>query len=57
MKKMTLLLFLIFGMKSAVEECAGSGMQYFPSTKEIRLNSIFIIQGYAFSQKATKKHL
>lgn len=44
-------------MKSTVEECAVTGMQFFPSTKEIRLNSTFIIQGYAFSQKATKKQL
>jgi hypothetical protein len=29
-------------------------MQFFPSTKEISLNSMFIIQGYAFSQKTIK---
>ena len=54
MKKIILLLFLTFGIKSAYADCfmcSGSGMEFFPSTKEISLNSTFIIQGYAFSQK------
>ena len=51
MKKILLFLLLTFGMKSAFSDCAGMGMQFFPSTKEISLNSMFIIQGYAFSQK------
>ena len=51
MKKIILFLLLTFGMKSVFADCAGMGMQFFPSTKEISLNSLFIIQGYAFSQK------
>jgi hypothetical protein len=54
MKKIILFLFLTFGIKSAYADCfmcASSGMQFYPSTKEISLNSMFIIQGYAFSQK------
>lgn len=51
MKKIALLLFLTFGIKTALAECAMSGMQFFPEQKEISLNPIFIIQGYAFSQK------
>ena len=54
MKKILLLLLLTFGIKSAFADCAGMGMQFFPSTKEISLNSMFIIQGYAFSQKTIK---
>lgn len=50
MKKIILLLFLIFGIKSAFAECAMSAMSFFPETKEISLNSKFIIQGYAYSQ-------
>ncbi|WP_299256388.1 hypothetical protein [uncultured Aquimarina sp.] len=51
MKKIIFILFLTFGIKSAFAECAGSGMQFFPETKEIGLHSMFIIQGYAFSQE------
>lgn len=54
MKKILLFLILTFGMKSVFADCAGMGMQFFPSTKEISLNSMFIIQGYAFSQKTIK---
>jgi len=51
MKKIILLLLLTFGMKSAFAECSMSAMYFFPEAKEIGLNSKFIIQGYAFSQK------
>ncbi|MAN27500.1 MULTISPECIES: hypothetical protein [Mesonia] len=51
MKKTLLLLLLVFGIKSSFAECAMSGMSFFPETKEISLNSMFIIQGYALSQK------
>lgn len=51
MKKITLILLLTFGIKVAFADCSSSGMNFFPSTKEISLNSMFIIQGYAFSQK------
>jgi len=51
MKKFILLLFLTFGSTSAFAECTSSGMQFFPEQREISLNSMFIIQGYALSQK------
>ena len=51
MKKITLLLFLIFGIKTAFADCSSNGIQFFPSQKEVGLNSMFIIQGYAMSQK------
>jgi hypothetical protein len=51
MKKIILLLFLTLGIKTVFAECASSGMQFFPEQKEISLNSMFIIQGYYFSQK------
>jgi len=51
MKNIILILFFTFGIKSAFADCSGSGMNFFPSTQEISLNSMFIIQGYAFSQK------
>jgi len=51
MKKIVLLLLVVFGIKSSFAECSMSGMQFFPEQKEISLNSMFIIQGYAFSQK------
>lgn len=44
-------MLLTFGIKSAFAECDMSAMYFFPETKEISLNSKFIIQGYAFSQK------
>ncbi len=51
MKKVIFLLLLISGIQSAIAECSMSGMYFFPETKEIGLNSLFIIQGYSFSQK------
>ncbi|MET2984087.1 hypothetical protein [Aureibaculum conchae] len=51
MKKIVLLLFLTMGVKSVFAECAMSGMEFFPKQKEISLNSMFIIQGYAMSEK------
>lgn len=51
MKKIIVLLLLTFTIQSAVAECSMSGMYFFPESKEISLNSMFIIQGYAFSQK------
>ena len=51
MKKIILLLLFTFGIKTASAECAMSGMQFYPEKKEISLNSMFIIQGYSFSQK------
>jgi hypothetical protein len=51
MKKIILIFLLTFGIKSTYADCSSSGMSFFPSTKEISLNSKFIIQGYSFSQK------
>lgn len=51
MKKIIFLLLLICGIKTAVADCSSNGMYFFPETKEISLNSMFIIEGYAFSQK------
>jgi hypothetical protein len=51
MKKIFLLLLFIFGVKTASAECSMSGMTFYPEQKEISLNSMFIIQGYSFSQK------
>ena len=51
MKKIILLLLLTFGINTAFAECAMSGMTFYPEKKEISLNSMFIIQGYSFSQK------
>lgn len=38
-------------MKSVFAKCGVSGLQFFPEQREISLNSMFIIQGYSFSQK------
>ena len=51
MKKIILLLLLSFGVKTAFAECAIRTMNFFPETKEISLNSKFIIQGYGLSQE------
>jgi hypothetical protein len=55
MKNIIFLLVLIFGIESANAEvffmCSNSGMEFFPSTKEISLNPMFIIQGYATNQE------
>jgi len=51
MKKIILLLVLTFGIKTVLADCSSSGMYFFTETKEISLNSMFIIQGYFNSQK------
>ncbi len=51
MKKIMFILLLIIGTKTIFADCSSSGMQFFPQQKEISLNSMFIIQGYYFSQK------
>ena len=51
MKKIILLFLLILGIKSSFADCSMSGMYFFPETEDISLNSMFIIEGYAFSQK------
>lgn len=54
MKKTILLLLFIFAIKSSFAECSMSGMYFFPETKKISVNSMFIIQGYSFSQETIK---
>ncbi|WP_299122189.1 hypothetical protein [uncultured Tenacibaculum sp.] len=54
MKKTILTLLLIFGINSIYANCflcASSGMEFFPKQKQIGLNPMFIIEGYAMSQK------
>jgi hypothetical protein len=51
MKEITLVtLLLFFGINIAVADCSVSGMFFYPETTEIGLNSVFIIEGYDFSQ-------
>ncbi|MCD2259771.1 hypothetical protein [Psychroserpens luteolus] len=51
MKKFIILLLLSLSFNSVTADCTSKGMYFFPDTREISLNSMFIIQGYAFSQK------
>lgn len=52
MKKTIFLLLLTFGIQSAIAKCSQYGiMDFFPRNGEISLNSMFIIEGYANSQK------
>ena len=54
MNKITILFFLLFGINLSFAECtmcAMSGIQFFPQQKEISMNSMFIIEGYARSEK------
>lgn len=54
MKKLLLFTILLFSIQSSKAECTMSGMTYFPEQSTISQNSLFIIQGYAFSQKIIK---
>ncbi len=54
MKKILLVFVLIIGIKSVFAECSSDGMYFFPATKEISLNSMFIIEGYAYSQETVE---
>lgn len=51
MKKTIFILLLAFGIKTTSAKCSISGMTFYPEQKEISLNSMFIIEGYSFSQK------
>ncbi|SHG11417.1 hypothetical protein SAMN05444483_1054 [Salegentibacter echinorum] len=51
MKNTILLLFLLFTIHQSSAECAMSGFTYYPEHSAISQNSIFIIEGYSFSQK------
>lgn len=57
MKKIALLLLLNFGINSSYANCvicAMNGMYFYPEKKEISMNSMFIIEGYAMSQETIK---
>lgn len=54
MKRLFFLLIVILGIHSAYGKCAMSGMQFYPDQNEISLNSLFIIEGYAISQKTVE---
>ena len=60
MKKLLILLILLFGTVYIHADCAGEGLSFFPSGQTINKNSIFIIDGYARSQRIilelNKKH-
>lgn len=54
MKKIFLLFFFTIGLHSAIAECGMDGMEFFPEKRNISLNSMFIIQGYSFSEQTIK---
>lgn len=54
MRAIILLFVLSLGSNTAIAECTARGMYYFPETKQISLNSMFIIQGYGLSQKTIR---
>ncbi len=51
MKKLILILLLLLEVDLTFGICAYEGFEYYPKTKEISLNPMFIIQGYDYSQK------
>ncbi|MDW7695332.1 hypothetical protein R9C00_27910 [Flammeovirgaceae bacterium SG7u.111] len=51
MKKAFLILTLSFTIQLSYAECAFSGFKFYPEKREISQNSIFIIEGYSYSQK------
>lgn len=51
MKKIILIILVNFCIQSAFAECSMSGMKFLPEQREISMNSMFIIEGYSFSQK------
>ncbi len=51
MKKVLIILLFFLSVKSTYAKCKGGGFQFYPEQKEISMNSIFIIQGFAKSQK------
>lgn len=50
MKKSFIILIFILSIKSAFGKCASGGFQFYPEQREISMNSMFIIEGYANSQ-------
>lgn len=51
MKKLVVILFIFLGSTLAFGKCGAGGLQFYPEQKEISLNTMFIIQGYAKSQE------
>lgn len=51
MKKLILFIIIILNINFSFADCSSSGMQFFPMSKTISLNPMFIIQGYAYSQQ------
>lgn len=51
MKNTFLLLILLFTIYQSSAECGMSGITYYPEQSTVSQNSIFIIEGYSFSQK------
>ena len=51
MKNIILLILLTFGLNTINAKCSSNGMEFFPKSKKISLKSMFIIEGYALSQK------
>ena len=54
MKKLSILFFVFFYSFSLFGKCGNSGIYVFPSGDEITKNSIFMIEGFARSQKTIK---
>ena len=52
MKKFLIVLLFFLNLKVAFGKCASGGLQFYPEQKEISMNSMFIIQGYAKSQES-----
>ncbi|WP_395076265.1 hypothetical protein [Flavobacterium sp.] len=51
MKKLILFVILNFGINTAFADCSSNGMQFLPSSRNISKNSLFLIQGYYYSQQ------
>lgn len=55
MKKLLILVFITFYGFSLFAKCGMSGIWVFPNGNEIAKNSMFVIEGYAMSQKTIKR--
>lgn len=55
MKFQYIFFILILSYNYSIAECSNNGIRYFPEQKEISINPMFIIQGYAESQKSIRK--
>ena len=51
MKKVIVFTLLVLNLNSVFADCTSNGMWFFPTQKNISLNSMFIIQGYATSME------